>query len=470
MDDVPQAVSQTYLKLKEKSDYCITLKKINSKFYVYKATTFWDRKDKKVRSRTEYVGKITESGKFVKRALRQVERREPVYAEQANDIKGRYASNRHELPDSTELTLLTILSTNAKATLSYLGKRIGLKSAETYRRVRLLENKYGIKYVPEIDVGKLGFLKFMIFVKFRRRTPNNDEIRNAAIKEPAIQLTQRLVGRYDLLFYVLARNPVEVNDLRRRLRIALGKYDSYWYTMPAYEHYGFVPLRNEFVETMKDNLLNREYAVLYELNKNGVVDFSEIDRMYGFDQGRSLYTYHKLLDEGVIKRVTVNMSNIPLLYVGLIFEEVINYGKFNKTRVQSVLDVVKDNDACLNKYALICAMEEPQGAVFFLPVVELSDLEKNKEQFYRKKRGISLSTAVVTDTLLGTLCFRKLDPTHTYQYDDLVNNYGITLGPKTNYIETGRKKKEYIAIEKELGVWGIPGRHENSDKGASIWE
>ena len=73
-----------------------------------------------------------------------------------------------------ENRILTTLSMNGRATLKFIGKQIGLTKHPTYRRVRQIEEKYGIKYIAEIDVKKLGYLSFLVLIKFLGKIPLND--------------------------------------------------------------------------------------------------------------------------------------------------------------------------------------------------------------------------------------------------------------------------------------------------------
>jgi len=52
---------------RRKGEKCLEVKKIGTNYYVYRSTTYWDKKEKKRRKRSEYVGKLTQEGLIVKR-------------------------------------------------------------------------------------------------------------------------------------------------------------------------------------------------------------------------------------------------------------------------------------------------------------------------------------------------------------------------------------------------------------------
>ncbi len=51
-----------------------------------------------------------------------------------------------------ENKILTILSMNGRAPLSFIKDKIGLTKHPTYRRIKQIEEKYDIHYIAEIDV------------------------------------------------------------------------------------------------------------------------------------------------------------------------------------------------------------------------------------------------------------------------------------------------------------------------------
>ena len=54
MKDIPPKVLETFERMKESEEGCIELKKIRGRYYVYRATSEWDKEDKKVKKITEY--------------------------------------------------------------------------------------------------------------------------------------------------------------------------------------------------------------------------------------------------------------------------------------------------------------------------------------------------------------------------------------------------------------------------------
>ena len=55
--ETPEAVRETFERLKSEYPFYIILARINSRFYVYKSKAWWDKISKRVRSKKEYLGR-----------------------------------------------------------------------------------------------------------------------------------------------------------------------------------------------------------------------------------------------------------------------------------------------------------------------------------------------------------------------------------------------------------------------------
>ena len=274
-------------------------------------------------------------------------------------------------------------------------------------------------------VEKLGYLSFLVLVKFIDRVPSEKEINDAVKSEPRIQLALMLAGgEYDVLLYVIAESNYELNKInvfswRDTLLI---KYPARWYTTTFFQHNGFVPLHDSFIATLRQNagkrvreltledepsdkkkqMLAREFAVLRELNLDGSKDFIDIDKKYGFDRGRSQYSYYRLAEKGLLKGITISMNNLPIKYVAVIFVEILDYGEFEKTRSLYLHNIIQKTDVPINKYSLVGDVGIPYGSVFFMPVFNDNDLEQAKVRL-SKVKGIRIREAIITKIIEGKL-------------------------------------------------------------------
>ena len=204
---------------------------------------------------------------------------------------------------------------------------------------------------------------------------------------------------------------------------------------------------------LKDELLQREYAVLKELNKNGRIEFSEIDKKHGFDTGRAQYSYHKLRESGLLKRVTITMQNLPIKYTAVISASIIDEGRFRKSREGLIRSVIENPDTPINKYLLVGDVAAPDGITFCLPVFGSDDLDRDIEKLNSLKLGMEFTTAIVTNLLVGEFCYRRFDNAHTEWQTALEREYGSEIAEKIDYEETGRAKKE---VHGRVDIRGVP--------------
>ena len=366
-----------------------------------------------------------------------------------------------------EQEVLKILSMNARASFNFIGNRIGTSAQHAFRIVKKLEKKYGITYLAEIDVEKLGYIKFMVLARFFGNMPTEGEIKDIFDRDPRIQMAMVLTGRsYNLLFYVLVQNNEEINEIRKELtsNAALKRYRMILYLTPFFETYNFVPLRWEFVESLKGRvlarktvrnypivkekqqaMLEREFAILKEWNLDGSIDFHSIDRKYGFDKGRSQYAYYRLLQSGLIKRLTITMNKLPIRYISMFSIRIFDYDRFYSTRKGLLSDIISEPATPANKYVLAGDIGSPFGATIFLPVFTEEDAMTNANVLSKGKGAIV--TAHTVTKVFGRLCFRRFDNAYTIQAETLAKRYGSQRMEKSEYFQKERLRGSAIATE-----------------------
>ena len=383
---VPEKIAEAYSRLRDEYQFYISLKRINGKYYVYKQTTFVDKKLKKVRARSEYIGRITDDGAFIKKAEskdQELENAKAIILARGGKVvlpEGPVSIQFQQAPSQlsdVDLRIMMILSMNARADLAHFSKILGIQEASIYSKVKTLEKRFGIRYTAEIDVEKLGYSKFLVAVKFLDKKPTAEEIKESSMKFPNVQFAAITSGRYDLFLYILAKSHKEISDITSEIRKgSMGAYLSEWYVNNFYETFGYVPIRGEFMDVLKANISTREYAVLRELINDSSIDFTEIDRKYNFDHGRSDYTYHQLRKNGLIVRPTINLTSVPMRYVGVVFTDIIDYGLFSKNKYKNREFTVSDPGTILNRFVLVGDVGNPKGGIFFVPVFKEGDLER----------------------------------------------------------------------------------------------
>lgn len=341
-----------------------------------------------------------------------------------------------------EETILRTLSMNANASLTSIGKKVGLNEPAMHRRLEALKKKYNIEYLPEIDVDKLGYLKFLIFVKFLGKAPSASEIKEATESQSAVQLCLLLSGNeYDLIIYILAESNREVQKVVSALRDGpLIKYKSKWITTPFFDTFNFVPLRNEFISSLnnkgKEKLWRREWSVLKELNKNGAIAYSDIDELHEFDHGMAQYSYHTLVKKGIIRRMTISLKDMPVRYSGVVLIRILSIDLFVKNKHKLMLNILQETKTPTNRYLLVG--DTGDYSLLILPVLSVGDLQKVKEEISRMNIGVSIKTMIIEQIITGKLCYRKVDSYETEQFVYLAKSKNLENINKTNHRDTSK--------------------------------
>lgn len=119
--------------------------------------------------------------------------------------------------DNYDISILELLSENARLTYAEIGRIIALSQSATKERVlNLMDSGVIKKYSVEIDYGKLGYsLKAIISLKFK-----NDEFRrfiDDVHKFPEILHCKRVTGEYCLVADCVLRDSSHLENVIDRL-------------------------------------------------------------------------------------------------------------------------------------------------------------------------------------------------------------------------------------------------------------
>lgn len=483
----PKAVQETYERMKEQSDAFLALKNIGRNYYVYKQTGKWDKDKKKTKIIVEYLGKITKDGTFVKKLASikdDLEKAQAVIARHGGEVVWRnreqIVHNNSELANEettgkNDERILKILSMNGRASVPLIAKITGMSNSAAEYRVKKLEEKYGIRYLSQVYTSKLGYADFIIFVKFEGEVPSVEEMRKELTKFPRVQLAMTVHGKYDLVVYFVAESnylPEKYYEWAAHGALyefqlnAFKAYNARWYMSPFYKTYGYVPLRDEFFDVLErkmwkrsnvnskpapGQLRTREFDVLRELNRDGKCEFTEIDKKYGFDKGRSDYTYNKMVENKTISRITMAMQKPPVKYVAIIYMDFVNMDAFAKSRPDILANITEERTQ-IDKYALVGDVTSPYGGVFVFPVTHEEELEKVVAQL-KNIRGTSSYVMIASETIVGSLCYRLFDTAYSSQQRILIEEYKKTLVTnKVNYFDSKKARNKTVRRD----IRGIP--------------
>jgi DNA-binding Lrp family transcriptional regulator len=453
MQELPEKVSEAFYRLKENSSFRIVLQKRNGHYYVYRATTWWDKQEKKVKSSQQYIGRITEYGAFIKRA-EEYEKSELDRAiavleahgivvnfpgEQAVEAVEKQSAiqNIEEEISEVDKKILMCLSMNSRMPMSKLAGIVGISEQNAYYRVKALEKRFGIRYILEINTEKLGYSSYLFLIKFLESIPPIEELKKLFEDNYKIQFVAVTKGEYDIMAYMLDVSSTDVINILTELllKTELGNYKARWNLIPYAMAYSFVPLMDNFIENalkslvwkknrntltiVQEKLRYREYLILKELNLDSSTNFSEIDKKYKLNEGTARYTYQNLLEDGIIVRSTITMTKLPMKYVGIIVIEDLHGKLIEETRHNFLRDTVSYGPI-INKYCLGGNIAVPIGAIVLMPTFEDGYLEYTAKKIEEELRGSLVKTSIITDVIIGSLCYRRFDNSYSMQYKLLI--------------------------------------------------
>ena len=417
-------------ELRELSGFYLELKKINGHYYVFKSTSIWDRKHGKRVKKTEYFGRINDSGEFI-------EGKQAISSYGAVDSFVSIDDERSgDSPD--DMRLLRMLSMDARIGVSKIEETLNLKKTATTNRLKRLETRYGIRYIAEVDQEKLGYSGYLIFLKFNAKSMDMGRVESILSGDPMVQLAATLRSGYDLMIYYPAENDRRANlrlyELRKKL---LPEEDCEWMISQCFIGYGFVPLRDVFFNEIKSKVWHRsrdnpkhedgklyygEYATLRELSMSGAVPFAEIDRKHSLNDGNAQYSYYKLMENGIIKRITISENRFANDRLVINLMEILNAAAFERNRSQLLSFIISESGRAVNTNVLEADLMNPYGIILISPM-DNKDREMEFMARLGKVAGVRMRRMEIKEVIVGSFCYRNFDNAASNQYRILKSSY-----------------------------------------------
>jgi DNA-binding Lrp family transcriptional regulator len=439
MQELPGPVKEAIEKLKKEHKYSISVARINGGFYAYEVKS--EMKNGKRSSKSLYLGKISDDGTFVPARHKKKETDAKTLEESMRlkaELKTSDPIESMMHPDETDLKILEAISANGRAGIPEIAEYANTTTAIAKRRLRILETRYNISYIPEFGPRPFGFFRYVVFVRFfKGKVPEAHKIKEVLEKEPRIQFAALLKGKYHLFMYLFAENTKTLDDTLYSIRSdeVFANIRSLWQVSYITYAYGYTPIRQEFFDLLKERvwyrskehpkrkpeqILQREYDVLRILNKDGRKGFLEIDNELGLSKGSADYTYYRLLEKLLIERITIRMDKLPARLNAVIRIPQTYIKGFNVHREEFVLHLINNPKTPTNRYALEGDIGIPYGLMYIKPIYDdvLENVDKELRDAMAEKSKPDIE--IITDMLVGSIGFRRLPTEETYQYKVMI--------------------------------------------------
>ncbi len=462
--EAPEAVRERFEELKRNFPFPIVLRKISDRYYLYKQIARRNPKTGKTEIvEAKYLGKMTDTGAFVAKGIKKpeydLEVAKTVIMSHGGKVimpqesEGRILESNGIQLTEVEQKILTNLSMNARMPTPMLARKLNMKEDAVGARVKKLEKLLGINYTAYVRLLNLGFLYFVVFVKFLGAGPNPTNVKADIESVPEVQFAAFTKGEYDMFIYLVADTTFELLQILERLKIkdSLKDISAKWDVSLFYPTYHVVPLRDAFFTVLEkriwrrtkghprplpNQLLQSEFSVLRELNRDSSVPFAKIERDNNMAKGSARYIYEKLKEKEIIENATITMSDLGVRYNALILLEILEERNFRESRKSLLEYIVEESPKhIINKFSLIGDINVPYGILFAAPILEPGQLELIENTLRGKVKGIKISSLSITDILVGRPIYRRFDNLYSVAYETLVSDYKVTSKNRERYEE-----------------------------------
>ena len=445
--EYPEAVINRFDKLRGELPFPITLFRSGNHYYVVKQEYYRDQTGKLKRSKVEYLGRITDEGVF-KFKNTGTESEVEVARAILRDYGENYRININRQSDDTirgltdvDRQALTNLTMNARMPPIMLASNLGVPKDEAVSIRTSLRRKLSLSFIPDIRLTKIGFIEFAIFVKFLGKQPNPELVKIDLENSGWVQFAAFTSGEYDMIMFIVAESDEKLADVVKNIKglQSFSSLDSRWYISYFHKTKSFVPLRPKAMEILKgrvwrrkrgstkpesNQLLESEFNVLKCLTENGAMKFSNMEAKYNMSNGSARYAYDRLIRREILPRVTISINNAGVKSIGIIIMEIINDKAFQESR-KKLIELIMEESAyhTINRFALVGDITNPEGVIFFIPMITGKELDDAISELNIKVNGITTSKIMITSIVVGRIPSRRIDPYYTSQWSALVSKY-----------------------------------------------
>ncbi|MBI5223677.1 Lrp/AsnC family transcriptional regulator [Candidatus Micrarchaeota archaeon] len=135
-----------------------------------------------------------------------------------------YRAKEHANLDSIDRSMLGLLSDNSEITHNQIATQIGISpDASFYRLKKLQESKVIVKFIPIINLEKIGFQRYLITLKLANINDKSFERISQFIKsEHSIYFAFRTAGELGLVIFCAHRNNKDLDAFINNLQRAVG--------------------------------------------------------------------------------------------------------------------------------------------------------------------------------------------------------------------------------------------------------
>ncbi len=228
--------------------------------------------------------------------------------------------------DVKDLRILYELDQNARQPLSRLAKRVGIsKQTAGFRVARLVKRGVIAKFLTIMDVSKMGYANYKVFVRLQNMKPNDEKrLGRYLTRHPRVMFVAWCDGEFDLVFNLLAQTPHEAYAQIRNFESAFGPLiaEKQVAVMVSVEFFSRdLPAHREFRRANRVRygsnpepieLTKLDHAILEELGGDARVRAAAIARRQGVPQESVRNRIRAMEKAGVITHYMLVLDNAAI--------------------------------------------------------------------------------------------------------------------------------------------------------------
>jgi DNA-binding Lrp family transcriptional regulator len=254
--------------------------------------------------------------------------------------------------DALDMKILAVLDEDARLAEAAIGKKVGTsKQVVRYHLKKLEENGIVENYYTMLDVGKLGFDSYYVFVQL---TGLNSEKENNLYRK-ILNLPQTAwlvtgVGRWDAVVLFCAQTVARFNEQLEELKRLFGPHlhEYMFTTLIQAEHISYKFLRRSAKKSLKTTSKSKAFTldkvdkkILEILNQSGRMPVTEISEAACYPLHTVHHRLKKLKKDGLIQgfRPKINVHKLGMQWHLLL----IKFNSVSEKRTRGFIDYCKKN-------------------------------------------------------------------------------------------------------------------------------
>jgi len=255
--------------------------------------------------------------------------------------------------DALDKKILAVLDRDARLTESAIGKKVRVsKQVVRYRLKRFEENKIIENYYTMLNIGKLGFDSYYVFVQLTGLNSKQEkDIYQKILKLSHVTWLATGVGRWDAVILFCAKTISQFNDQLEELKKLFGPHlhEHIFTTLIRAEHISYKFLKSSLGESLKTTPKDKSYSLdkidkklLQTINQSSRMPVTEISEATGYP----IHTIHprlrKLRKENIIQgfRPKINIHKLGMQWHLLL----IRFNSVSEERAKSFIEYCKSHN------------------------------------------------------------------------------------------------------------------------------